>query len=216
VSEYEHEPIRGLPGHLPAGEALLWQGSPDWRSLARRAMHVRAVGGYFGLLIVWSLASSALDGAAMGQALIGTAMKLVVGTIGIGLLLLYAWLVARSTVYTITSKRVVFRFGVALPKCINIPFRMIANAGLAKHDDGTGDIPLALTGPDRIAYLQLWPHARPWHVRAPQPMMRSLGDVDAVAGLLARTLAEAVPGGRRGEIETASPAPAFGGQAAAA
>ena len=33
MSEYDHEPVRGLPGVLPSGEALLWQGAPEWRSL---------------------------------------------------------------------------------------------------------------------------------------------------------------------------------------
>ena len=36
MSEYENEPIRGLPGLLPKGEYIVWQGSPDWRGLARR------------------------------------------------------------------------------------------------------------------------------------------------------------------------------------
>ena len=38
----------GLPGPLPKGERLLWQGRPALVSLARRAFHVDLVALYFG------------------------------------------------------------------------------------------------------------------------------------------------------------------------
>jgi hypothetical protein len=38
-------------------------------------------------------------------------------------------------------------------------------AGLKLHRGGTGDIPLALAGTDRVSYLALWPHARSWRLR---------------------------------------------------
>jgi hypothetical protein len=47
-----------------------------------------------------------------------------------------------------------------------------------------GDIAIELDGPDRIAYLHLWPHARPWELNRPQPMLRALADVAAVGSLL--------------------------------
>ena len=59
------------------------------------------------------------------------------------------------------------QFGVALPMTLNIPFRVIGAAALRAYADGTGDIPVALTGGDRIAYLLLWPHARPWRAARP-------------------------------------------------
>ena len=37
AEEHEFEAARGLPELLPAGERVLWQGSPDWRGLAREA-----------------------------------------------------------------------------------------------------------------------------------------------------------------------------------
>ena len=52
--EYENEPIPGLPGIPPKGERILWQGSPDWRVLARTAFHTRLVTGYFVLLTGWA------------------------------------------------------------------------------------------------------------------------------------------------------------------
>ncbi len=57
MSEHAGEPIRGLPGHLPAGEHILWQGSPDWRTLSRSALKAHWVAVYFGGLAVWNVAS---------------------------------------------------------------------------------------------------------------------------------------------------------------
>ena len=37
VPEHEFEPVHGLPEKLPAGEKILWQGSPDWKTLANEA-----------------------------------------------------------------------------------------------------------------------------------------------------------------------------------
>jgi hypothetical protein len=41
-----------------------------------------------------------------------------------------------------------------------------------------------LAGEDRIGWAHLWPHARPWALRKPQPSLRCLRDVQQVAGLL--------------------------------
>jgi putative photosynthetic complex assembly protein len=143
-------PIPGLPGPLPEGETLLWQGSPDWKRLALTAMHVRLVAAWFAVLLIWSLASG---GGTTG--LVGT---LVAAGFSIGILAFLAWAMARATIYTITSKRVVMRYGVALEKCINIPFRVVKSAGLRRYADGTGDLPLqlALQKGDRRGWAVLW------------------------------------------------------------
>ncbi len=190
-AEYEIEPIRGLPGDLPEGEHILWQGAPSWKRFARDAFKTRWVAGYFAALLLWA----AVDGNASGFA-----MTLLVGAAGVALLHVLAWLAARATVYTITNRRVVFRFGIALPKCVNLPMSAIAVAGLKRNADGTGDIPLALSGAHRLGYVQFWPHARPWKVAAPEPMMRALPDVGSVAALLSDALLAAVPNGRRAAI----------------
>ena len=199
-AEYDLEPIRGLPGDLPEGEHILWQGAPSWKRLARDAFKTRWVAGYFAVLLLWA----AVDGNASGFA-----MTLLVGAAGVALLHVLAWLAARATVYTITNRRVVFRFGIALPKCVNLPMTAIAGAGLKHNADGTGDIPLALCGAHRLGYVQFWPHARPWKVAAPEPMMRALPDVASVAALLSDALLGAVPNGRRTAIaESAASEPA--------
>lgn len=192
TGEYEFEPVRGLPETLPEGETLLWQGAPDWRSLALHCFHVRAVTLYFTAIVVWRLASLvSAGGPAADIAGSAAAMTLLAAT-AVGLLLLLAWLIARSTVYSVTQRRVVIRFGVALPMTVNLPFSRIASAALRARRDGTGDIPLELTGDDRIAYLLLWPHARPWRFRRVEPMLRSVPEAAKVAALLAESLESAL------------------------
>jgi hypothetical protein len=205
-AEYDLEPIRGLPGALPEGEQIIWQGAPRWQRLARDAFKTRWIAAYFAALLLWA----AIDGNASGFA-----MTLVVGAAGLALLHLLAWLAARATVYTITNRRVVFRFGIALPKCVNLPMTAIAGAGLKRNADGTGDIPLALSGAHRLGYIQFWPHARPWQVAAPEPMLRALPDVASVAALLSEALVAAVPNGRRVPIAESTVSEPTGALAAA-
>ena len=42
--DFAVEAVPGLPAALPDGERLLGQGTPEWRALAVRALHVRKVG----------------------------------------------------------------------------------------------------------------------------------------------------------------------------
>jgi hypothetical protein len=199
VTEFEHEPVRGLPGHLPAGERILWQGAPRTASLARRAFHLRKLALYCALLLAWRIASGLSDGAALATIATSALWLVPFALAALGLPLLLAWLYARTTVYTITTHRIVMRYGVALPMSLNLPFRLIAAAGLRTHADGTGEIALALAGPDRIAWLHLWPNVRPWRLARPEPMLRAIPDAAAVAELLTDALAAptAQPDARR-------------------
>jgi Bacterial PH domain len=191
MSEFEHEPVRGLPQRLPAGERILWQGEPRVAALARRVFHLRKLALYCGLLLVWRVASGLSDGEPLATIATFCLWLVPFAVIVLGLPLLLAWLYARATVYTITNRRVVIRSGVALPMSINLPFRLIGAAGLKVYADGSGDIPLSLTGSDRIAYLHLWPNVRPWRVTRPEPMLRGIPDAAEVAELLADALAAA-------------------------
>jgi len=184
--EYEIEPIPGLPGDLPPGERILWQGKPDWKRLARTAFHARQVGVYFAVLALIGVGLAIPNIGEGFGAFAGSLVTIGVGIVGVALLHGLAWLSARSTIYTITNKRVVFRIGIALPKCINLPLSMIGSADLRSYPDGTGDVPLALTGNQRLGYAQLWPHARAWHVNVAQPMMRAVPGAADVANLLER------------------------------
>ena len=90
---------------------------------------------------------------------------------------------------------------IALPMTLNLPFGLVAGAGCRHFSDGSGDLALAVKPGNRIAYLHLWPHARPWHVTRPEPMMRSVPEAAEVAAVLARALSAA----REVDEEAASP-----------
>ena len=177
----------GLPAPLPEGETIVWQGAPNWRVLARRVLHVRKIAIYFALLTVWCGGSALLSGSP--RLWYSATALIILGMISTGLLSVFAWLVARTSVYTLTERRVVLRIGVAMSMSLNLPFCMIDSAAVRLHRDGSGDIPLLLNGPTRMGMAMLWPHVRPWRTRRVQPMMRAVPDAARVARLLAETLA---------------------------
>ncbi|MBB1089736.1 PH domain-containing protein [Rhodopseudomonas palustris] len=188
MSEYDGEPIHGLPEQLPAGELLRWQGAPQWGALAKRAFHVRSVALYFGLLLVVTVAILLAQHQSFAQIVQATTWFVVLAVAAIGILTALAVLYARSTVYSITDRRVVIRFGIALPMAVNIPFKSIETAGLRVYADGTGDIPLSLLPSQRVSYFIMWPNVRPWHMLHAQPMLRALPDAQQAANILAATL----------------------------
>lgn len=192
--EHEFEPVLGLPEALPEGERMLWQGSPDWKVLARRAFHVRKLAVYFGVIVAANLVSKLAQDAGMAEILFSTAWTTLLATAGLGLVGLMAWLSARTTVYTITDRRLVMRIGIVLTMTFNVPFRSIRSAGVALYPDGMGDVPIALGAEDKIAYAHLWPHARPWRVAHPEPMLRCVPDAARVSRILADAWSSATGG----------------------
>jgi hypothetical protein len=184
------------------------------------AFHARKVAIYFALLAAWSVASGVADGSPALATARAAGGELALGAACVGLLVYLARLCARTTVYTITNRRIVMRIGMALPTSINLPFAVVETAALRRHRDGTGDLPVRLGGERGISYMLLWPHARPWHVGRPQPMLRGLANPESVADLLARALLGAAgPGGGVATpvaaSESASVAPAGGAAPAA-
>jgi hypothetical protein len=109
--------------------------------------------------------------------------------VALGLLALTAWLSASTTLYTITNKRIVMRIGIVLTLTFNLPFSRIQAAQIKNSMHGKGDIALDLQGPDRIAYLHLWPHARPFCINNPEPMLRNIANVKEVATIIANAWA---------------------------
>ena len=83
--EHEFEAVHGLPAALPAGENIIWQGSPDVSSFARNAFHIRAIACYFALLLVLRGVFAIADGASFGEALISVAPLLALALVGLGL-----------------------------------------------------------------------------------------------------------------------------------
>ena len=168
-----------LPADIPEGERVLWFGRPEWVSLARHAYRADLVAAYFGALAIWNAVGESEAGAMAVAIAIGK--SLVLGAVCLALLGLLAWLSARTTLYVVTSRRIVMKVGIALPIFFNIPYSQIASAALRTFSDGTGEIPLALAPGRRIALLHLWPHARPFHIANPQPALRCIPGVGEVA-----------------------------------
>jgi hypothetical protein len=193
MSEHDFEPVRGLPGVLPEGETILWQGEPRWFDLATEAFHVRAVAAYFGAMLAWRTGDAVMHGQAATTAIMSALSVTPIAAAAVGLLAGLAWLNSRTTVYTITNKRVVMRFGAAVPKAINIPFGIIESAALKASANGAGDLALTLKAPNRLALLHIWPHARPWRMTSPQPTLRALPNASAAAALLASAMQAEVP-----------------------
>ncbi len=179
-----------LPADVPTGEQILWHGRPTWISLARRAYRGDLVAAYFVTLTIWNVYSVAGDSPFNAAALV-SAKTLGLGAIALALIALMSFLSARTTLYVMTSRRLVLKIGVALPIFINVPFKQIASANVRVYGDGTGEIAVALTPNERVGYLVLWPHARPFHFTSPQPSLRSVANAAAVAETLSRALREA-------------------------
>ena len=187
--EHEFEAVHGLPEALPTDETMLWQGSPDALLMARQALHLDLIGIYFAALVAWSGISAWYDGAALTQTLIIMGRATALFALAMGLLGVIGLLIARTSVYTITDRRVVMRIGVVLSITFNLPFKQIEAAAVRHRGTaGAGDVVLSLNGADRIAYLHLWPHVRPWQMKRTQPMLRALANVDEVAKVLATAL----------------------------
>ena len=205
--DFDSEPIRGLPGHLPKGETLLWQGEPDVWTMALRVFKVRQVAIYFGLLAAYRLGSTIYYGASLPAAAVAALPLLGLGLAAVLILAGLAFLVCRTTVYSITSRRVVMRIGVALPIAFNLPFTVIGSAALKLDRNGVGTIPLALTGSNRLAYLVLWPHVRPWRLAKTEPALRFVPEAAKVAQILAQAVSAASPETVQIEIPVLAPAP---------
>ena len=189
MREHDWEPVRGLPERLPDGEQILWQGAPAGRVLARRAFRIRALALYLGALWLWLAASTLAGGPLTWHAAAMIGGNLGLALVALGLVALFCWLTQRSTAYTITNRRLVIRFGIALPLTVNLPFASVAGAGVRADKDGSGDIALSLLPARRLGYFVLWPHVRPWKLARTQPALRALPDAVRAAQILSRALA---------------------------
>ena len=184
--EHEFEPERGLPEPLPHGERVLWQGAPDWRAMAVQSFHVRKLAVYFAVILALRAATVMTQGGALLDGVIAALWLTPAVALALGVAALMAYLSSRTTVYTITDQRVVMRIGIVLSLTFNLPFRRIAGAALRSFGDGLGNITLTLGGSEKIAYVHLWPHARPWRVAKPEPMLCSVPDAARVASVLSQ------------------------------
>jgi hypothetical protein len=181
--DFAFEPIRGLPERPPEGEVILWQAQPNWLRLSIDSLNVWWVLGYFIFLFVWRFISVS-DLMPIYQAVLVSLPFLALALIVTLLLMLVGYIQANATVYTITNKRVVMRIGAALTVTLNLPFTEIENAAIASGSKDFGTIVIDTKQTTKFSFLVLWPHARAWHFKKPQPSLRCIPDAAQVAKIL--------------------------------
>jgi len=189
LSNIRIKKLKPLPEALPEDERVLWQRSPEWRPYSRRVFQIDKISLYFLVVICWVAVAAYIDNGGW-QALFRSLIWSVPPALGvIGLLALVAWGYARTTVYTITNKRVIIQSGLAVPSAVNLPFAKVMSADMKTFTDQTGDIELSMSGP-RLLYSMLWPNVRLFRVKRPIPVIRAIHQPDTVAELLGQALAE--------------------------
>ena len=181
--DFAFEPIRGLPERPPEGEVILWQGQPNWLRLSVDSLNVWWVLGYFIFLFVWRFISVS-DLMPIYQAVLVSLPFLALGLIVTLLLMLVGFIQANATVYTITNKRVVMRIGAALTVTLNLPFTEIENAAIASSSKNFGSIVIDTKQDSKFSFLVLWPHARAWYFKKPQPSLKCIPNAAEVAEIL--------------------------------
>lgn len=196
--------VAGVAEALPAGERVLWQGSPRRALVARHVLHVRLAGLYFAVTAGWWALRTA-PAMPAGRALPLLALQLVLGGLVLALLHGYAAMTARSTVYVVTTRRVVMRVGAVLPVVVNVPLAQVVSAGVHRFRDGSGQIALTLDRSVRASWWLLWPHARLTRLRWPEPLLRGLADPDAVAAALQQAVQELAADRPGGDAPRAAP-----------
>ena len=185
MTEYEDEPVEGLPDFLPEGETMVWQGRPTVAAMARRVFFIPHLALYFGLLIAGHTVYRLMEGVSAAQV-----MGTFVWQAGLAatVLVLLAWLArsyAASVMYTLTSERLVIRSGVALPMMVNIPIEQITAADMRVYRDGTGDIVLTPVADRKLHWVLLWPNVSAWYSRPIRPLLRGLTEPHRAADAFA-------------------------------
>jgi Bacterial PH domain len=175
--------VHGVSEPLPPGERILWEGAPQPRALARHLLFVRPLATYFGLMILWWIAANR---ATIGTTTFWVTVAMQTALVGFvlgGIVVLSRWL-SRSTTYAITDKRLVIRLGIVFPLTVNLPLRYVLGAKTKSFADGTGQIALQLDPKERLAWIVLFPHVRPFAFSEPEPVLRGLTDPAKVGEVL--------------------------------
>ena len=183
-AEYEFEAALGLPEPLPQDEMILWQGAPNWISMAKHVFRLQWLSLYFAVIVIWQAISVFSIEGGLAERWSSVALAFFLAVIGIVLVGLLAYWSATTTMYTLTNRRIVMRVGIVLTVTFNLPYKTLGSADLKLYKDGTGDIPMQIATEDKIAYFHLWPHARPWRLATPEPMMRCVPEAKQVAAIL--------------------------------
>jgi len=194
-SESSRTRIEGVEEALPPGETVLWQGRPDLHTLTFRVLHLRAVLFYWLLVAGGFVLASLFTDRGAGDLFADLTWLVVVGLFGAGILYGLAAVIRKSTTYVLTDRRIVIRLGVALPSVFNLPLHQVDSVDFRALGGGMGDLVFTPAGTDRVGWLFLWPHAKPWAFKDPLPAFRALPDAETVG----RQVASAVAAVRKGE-----------------
>ncbi|MEO0958070.1 MAG: photosynthetic complex putative assembly protein PuhB [Pseudomonadota bacterium] len=186
--DFKFEPIRGLPALLPKGERILWQGSPSWKALTFRGFTTRLVFLWFFLVLAWNVVNVVAGDLAVAVAARTVMLQALLVLVAMGVLAAMAYASAAQTIYTVTNRRVVLRFGLAMDISVNLPFPQIGRLDMARRWDGTTDLVLGLTGEHPLGIWHVWPNSKPWAWSRPQPMLRALPEGEKIARLLGDAL----------------------------
>ena len=184
VQEAAPDGALSLSENLPNGEQLVWQGRPERRALATRAMYLKYIAFYLVALIAARTGYLILDGESVAtwsgmlvwQVLASAFVMLLI----VGLAAVYS----RTTRYSLTNERLIIKTGAAITIHINLPLQQIIAADLREYSDGTGDITLQVSRAEKLYWLLIWPNVRSWWIRPLRPVLRGLKDAQAVAHLL--------------------------------
>ena len=179
-----------LSENLPNGEKLIWQGHPEKRALATRAMYLKYIAFYLVVLIAARTGYLIMDGEPVAtwsgmlvwQVLASAFVMLLI----VGLATVYS----RTTRYSLTNERLIIKTGAAITIHINLPLQQITAADLREYSDGTGDITLQVSRAEKLYWLLLWPNVRSWWIRPLRPVLRGLQDAQTVAHLLVKEVGE--------------------------
>jgi hypothetical protein len=211
MSMTDAERRAGLTDPLPAGETILWQVQPEPKRMGSSVFHYRWLALYVAGAMVLGLMAARQSGYPFGEGLATVVLAIPLAAIGFALLETIGRLTARAATYTLTNRRLILKIGIALDMTISIPLSAVTNASVRKGKGAGGDIALSVKNGGGVGYMALWPHARPWHVSVPQPMLRALPDVEGAAALIGDVLAQFNAGGRIRDaaLDRRQPAPQF-------
>ena len=174
-----------LAESLPDGEVLIWQGRSEAHAIAIRGMYLWYVVAYLLGLVVLRTGYLILGDASISEWSALLAWQLLASLFIVGVIVGLSVLYAKTTIYSLTNRRLILRTGAAVPIHVNFPLEQIASADLKVFSDGTGDIALRLENSDKLYWLLLWPNVRSWWIRPLQPLLRGLRDFELAASALA-------------------------------
>ncbi len=188
ATEFDEKANAGLPGPLPVGERIVWQGNPRAAAIARHSLKVRWIAGYFAVMLAWLVVTGLYFARAPFDIAMSLAIMALAGGLVIGLAHWLAWGVARTTTYTITTRRIVMRFGIALPKAFNLPYSQIESVDVRERGHGLGEIALRFKPGIKLNWFIFWPHVRGLRMGRMEPQLIGIADIGTVASLLATQL----------------------------